>query len=1010
MTEMPGEGTQVSVNRCPTEEFSGRYDERKKISDALSHVKERGQVIMISGARGSGKSSLLDWVEYEIQRADGGLESPAFKEIFLETPGMIMVSYGKLLTDIQGHTKFGWFKNIVRNESMKKGLTALIGIVKDYTTPVDPAGILVRTGEKLAEAYLPSRPIGHDPVLIAFLGVFRKLSEELSQKDGCVAILLDEAQWSSDIDFILLKDLIRNIPPGIALIFTYRLETATQQKYEELQAELLRHSHPEIKLAKMQSDCITELLKLRYELTIDEATADFLKENIGDPLCLIACMNLLQKEKLPVTIENIRANMHAAIENPAKVIYRCLDDAQAKWANCLCVLSQPMPLTIMACMLQYQPGTITSLQDGLEKSYVIIKIEKGSYEFAHPSLREYRKDQLPDEDFVTFHAKAAKCFKDRVDKLPDKQYGILSLAEHAFYGEDYETASDLNFRLGNQYYDHYNYSTALELMNRAKISAQELNDLTSASSSLHQIGMICEDTNRFADALDYYQQSLEISQELGNRVGEASTLHQIGMVYEATNQFSDALAYYNRSLVIERELGNRAGEAIVLHQIGMVYGDTNQFSDALDYYQQSLEISQELGNRVGEASTLHQIGMICEDTNRFADALDYYQQSLEISQELGNRAGEAIVLHQIGMVYEDTNQFTDALDYYQQSLVIKRELGNRAGEASTLHQIGMVYQDKNRSDDALAYYNRSLAINKELGNRTVEVSTLHQIGIVYQDTNRHDDALKYYQQSLTITRELGNHASEATALHQIGMVYQDTNRYDDALAYYNRSLAINRELGGRAGEAITIHQIGMLYEDVNRYADALAYYNRSLAINRELGNRAGESSSLHQIGMVYQKTNRWADALVYYNQSLVIERELGNRASESSSLHQIGMVYQDTNRYDDALKYYDQSLTINRELGNHASEVLTLAQMGVIFGDMSKFDDSVHHFCNALSIAVPNQMPVSDQIISVLAMNLDQMGEEPFTAAVNEAFQGDELSVFVIQEVKRRSEEGRNSS
>ncbi|MDD2788960.1 hypothetical protein, partial [Methanoculleus sp.] len=42
----------------------------------------------------------------------------------------------------------------------------------------------------------------------------------------------------------------------------------------------------------------------------------------------------------------------------------------------------------------------------------------------------------------------------------------------AFRGEDYQKALDLNFKLGSDLYEHYDYSTALELLDRAKISAE----------------------------------------------------------------------------------------------------------------------------------------------------------------------------------------------------------------------------------------------------------------------------------------------------------------------------------------------------------------------------------------------------------------------------------------------------------------------------------------------------------------------------------------------------------
>ena len=52
----------------------------------------------------------------------------------------------------------------------------------------------------------------------------------------------------------------------------------------------------------------------------DMAALEFLKDNIGDPSSLIACLNLLQIKNLAL-IDNIQENMREAIANPVEVVY-----------------------------------------------------------------------------------------------------------------------------------------------------------------------------------------------------------------------------------------------------------------------------------------------------------------------------------------------------------------------------------------------------------------------------------------------------------------------------------------------------------------------------------------------------------------------------------------------------------------------------------------------------------------------------------------------------------------
>ena len=1034
----------VSPSPCPPEEFSGRHREREDILNTLSCVKDRGQVILISGAVGSGKSSLLRWAAEEIQKS-GGHENLAITKEFYETSGMVFKIYRDLLKDLQGHTKGGRFRAIIGNDKVIKSLDTALDLLETFAPATEPVGTLSRILKIIKRAAASPQEAEHEHVLSSILDVFQKISVELKKNDRVIAILLDDVQWSSEPDFRLLKDLIRNIPPNIALLLTFRREDKTNQMYEELVGLLNRWDQTEIPLYRLESAEIMDFAARRYNLSLDESAARYLEQNVGDPFSLVVCFNQLQKKGLNPNVYDLEMILPEALEKPAKSFLSGLDQSSRDRINQLCILIPPIPFSVIACITGTKPQDEARLQSDLDNSIVFRRIEHGLYDFGHSSLREYCRHELPEIQKVELHKKAAKCFENLLDNLPDELYAALSLAEHTFYGEDYQAALDLNFALGELAYAYYDYLAALELIGRAKISAEKLNDRDMLAATYHHLGMVFQALYKYSVALDCYTQSLETAQELGNRSGEATTLHQIGMVHQMMHRYDEALDYYNQSLGIKRELGDRAYEVSTLHQIGTVYEATHRYAEALDYYNQSLAIARELGNREYEASTLHQIGMVYLRKHRYDEALDCYTQSLAIVRELGNRGGEAKVLHQIGAMYLEMHRYDKAMDCYTQSLAIRGDLGDRAGEAGTLHQIGIVYQAMHRYAEALECYNQSLAIERELGNRGDEASTLHQIGTVYQAMHRYDEALDYYNQSLAIRRELGDRDGEAGTLLQIGIAYLLTHRYDkgmdcctqsltierelgdrdgeaetllqigavyqamqwyvEALDYYNQSLAIMRELGNRDGETASLHQIGTVYQAMHQYVVALDHYNQSLAIVRELGNRGDEAGTLHQIGMVYQAMQRYGEALECYNQSLTIARELGNRGNEASTLHQIGTVYQAMQQYDEALNYYDQSLAIKQELGNRDGEVLTLAQMATLFGEISDLDEAIRCSGIALSIAAEHKMPVVFQIILYLAALLDQMGDERFTAGWRKVFNGANPPIDRIREIKRLLEE-----
>ncbi len=736
----------VPPSPCPPEEFSGRHGECEEILKVLSYAKYHGQVILISGATGSGKSSLLRWAAEEIQKS-GEPKTFVITKEFYETPGMAFRIYKDLLKDLQGHTKSGRFKEIIENSDVIESLNAALNLLETFTSVAEPVGAFARIAKVIMGAAAPPQKVEYEDILSSILTVFRKISAELKKNDHSIAILLDDVQWSSEPDFQLLKDLIRNIPQNVAFLLTYRREEKTNQMYEELMGELNRWINTEIPLYQLDSAGIKDFATRRYDLSLSDSSARYLEEKVGDPLSLVVCFNLLQRRGLSPDIDNLETILPEVLERPAKSFLSGLDQLSQDRVNQLCILKSPIPFSVIACLIETTPQGAAQLQSDLDSSIAFRRINHGLYDFGHPSLREYCRRELPDIQKFELHKRAAECFKNLIDKLPDKQYAFFSLAEHTFYGEDYQTAFALNFELGKGAYAHYDYSAVLELMKRAKISAEQLHDRDGLAAAYHHLGMTLQALYGYSEALDNYTRTLVIEREIGNREGEAKTLHQIGVVYLKMHRYNEALDYYSQSLVIEREFGSRGGEAKTLHQIGVVYQETHRHDKALDYYSQALVIERELSNRGGEAKTLHQIGMAYLKMHRYNEALDYYSQSLVIEREFGSRGGEAKTLHQIGMVYEEMHRYDKALDYYSQVLAIKRELGDRDSKAKTLHQIGMVYLKMHRYNEALDYYSQALAIEREFGNRRDEAGTLHQIGIVYQETHRHDKALECYNQS-----------------------------------------------------------------------------------------------------------------------------------------------------------------------------------------------------------------------------------------------------------------------
>ena len=458
----------VSYAPSPPEEFCGREKERERLSTILSRAAEHGQAVMISGPPGIGKSSLLNRLAYEVQENPAGGESPVLRGEVFDLPGMIFSVFRDLLKDLRGHAASGRFEGILGTEGMKEAVRYADDVLEKYAAPVEPVGLLSKTGEEIIGIFARSPEVGYDRVRQAFDELLRELGRLMAGTGRAAAVLLDDVHLASSLDRRLLLDTIHDLPPGILLAFTCRTGDAAGPGREEIQGLEI----PEVPLSGMQPHEIREMGERRFSLSIDDAAAALLDGTHGDPFSLMACFNTLRHRGLAPSKEMI-ADVLAGAKDPAGLAFSALPGPERAWAEGLSVLNPPFPVPVMACMLDIQGTNVT---DRLQESSIFRRLPGGEYAFAHPLLQEHCRRKLIPNARVSLNTRAADCFERSMHRLSGRLHVLLSLACHFFYAREYGKAADLNLELGLRFYHREDYDTALMLTERAIVSAEHLGD------------------------------------------------------------------------------------------------------------------------------------------------------------------------------------------------------------------------------------------------------------------------------------------------------------------------------------------------------------------------------------------------------------------------------------------------------------------------------------------------------------------------------------------------------
>jgi len=220
---------------------------------------------------------------------------------------------------------------------------------------------------------------------------------------------------------------------------------------------------------------------------------------------------------------------------------------------------------------------------------------------------------------------------------------------------------------------------------------------------------------------------------------------------------------------------------------------------------------------------------------RFAEARRVLEESLAIAKELGYRRGEAAATGNIGLALLSLGRHEDARAHFERGLVIAREIGDRFREAIATGNMGIVLRSLGRFDEARAHQERTLEIAREIGDQHGEARATGNLGSLFWSLGRFDAARAFHERYFASSREVGDRRAEAIATGNLGVVLRSLGRYDEARALFERRLALAREISDGEGEAIALADIGAMLFEQNLGAEAAAHLREAAAMAENLG-------------------------------------------------------------------------------------------------------------------------------------------------------------------------------
>ena len=281
---------------------------------------------------------------------------------------------------------------------------------------------------------------------------------------------------------------------------------------------------------------------------------------------------------------------------------------------------------------------------------------------------------------------------------------------------------------------------------------------------LLKAGMAAQTNYANQAAINYYQSLLPL---LDGRE-KIDVMLKFGQVLELVGDWDEARDLYQQGLEIGEALGDRRSQARCQISMGELFRKRGAYKEASSWLQLARQGFEFVSDLAGVGQVLHSAGTLSAQQGKYPEAREFYEESLGIRRDLGDQTNIANLLNNLGILARYERDDTQARQLYLESLSIRREIGDRWGIAVSLNNLGIHAMDQDELEDARTYLEEAVGLQREIGDQYYLANFLNNLGNVARAQGEYEYASRLYDESLERNRELGDGWQIAYVLEDIG--------------------------------------------------------------------------------------------------------------------------------------------------------------------------------------------------------------------------------------------------
>lgn len=422
------------------------------------------------------------------------------------------------------------------------------------------------------------------------------------------------------------------------------------------------------------------------------------------------------------------------------------------------------------------------------------------------------------------------------------------------------------------------------------------------------------------EALDSYNRVLATCERLGKKL-DPSVLLTIyagkGAVHFVLSEFLPSIEAYQCLLEVARQIEDREKEAGALYGISAAFGLAHELEKALEYAERAKALASEIGATNILASSMNVIGLVHSTAGRLGEAAHLWGEALKISREAGNKDAEGFNLTMLGQLHNWKGEYEQALHLHEQTYTIGHMHNLQDALLQFIWARGVAYCGKGEYEQALASLQEVFEKSERLGDKYFKCRILNTFGWVYGELYNLESAIRYNREGVELSYTIGDPEIIRNAEANLGDNYLFLGDIDQAQQYLEKAYRDSQQRGKWGEESMKwrylqhcCHSLGELWLTKGDAEKALKFAEECLQLAEPTESRKNIVKGWRLQGQAFCMQGRLTEAEAMLQKALSLAKEVGNPPQLWKTYQALGELYEKQGATDQARLAYTSALEV----------------------------------------------------------------------------------------------------